>query len=355
MYGGIIDIILNKQDLPGSVEFLRTQLQNMLDGNVDLQDLIITKTLRAEYKDPTKIAHKVLADRMAARDPGNKPMANDRIPFVYVRPPPNVEVKLQGDRIEHPDYIREQGLKPDFHFYIKNQLVNPICQLYALCVEQLPSYSYSPGYWIQVDEELMSKDLYKDDRKRKDRITALRMKEAEALLFEEYLNQLDEVKRITKKKGTTTGRAKKVAEQDDTATSMTISLVVTENKEKKQYECCATMTDKDGTEVRKIECTVPKKRNATTKQYCYRYLAEMVFREADAATLYGGIRFTVSDRTFVKTWKSAILRHSEMQAQLQQAIKNQDIGAFKELQEESVFDNLVNVLEKYPYSVNVSK
>ena len=29
---------------------------------------------------------------------------------------------LQGDRIEHPDYIREMGLQPDYKFYITNQI-----------------------------------------------------------------------------------------------------------------------------------------------------------------------------------------------------------------------------------------
>jgi hypothetical protein len=42
------------------------------------------------------MAHKVLADRMGLRDPGNKPQVNDRIPFVYIKVPPEKEIKLQG-------------------------------------------------------------------------------------------------------------------------------------------------------------------------------------------------------------------------------------------------------------------
>jgi hypothetical protein len=40
--------------------------------------------LRSNYKNPAQIAHKVLADRMGKRDPGNKPSSGDRIPFVYI-------------------------------------------------------------------------------------------------------------------------------------------------------------------------------------------------------------------------------------------------------------------------------
>ena len=47
--------------------------------------LIISKSLRGFYKKPHMIAHKVLADRMGERDPGNKPMVNDRIPYVYIQ------------------------------------------------------------------------------------------------------------------------------------------------------------------------------------------------------------------------------------------------------------------------------
>ena len=42
---------------------------------------IITKALRGYYKNPKQIAHKVLADRMALRAPGNKPKTNDNKTF----------------------------------------------------------------------------------------------------------------------------------------------------------------------------------------------------------------------------------------------------------------------------------
>ena len=45
--------------------------------------------------------------------------------------------KLQGDRIEHPDYIREHKLKPDYYFYITNQIMKPVAQIYCLIAEKL--------------------------------------------------------------------------------------------------------------------------------------------------------------------------------------------------------------------------
>ena len=220
VYGGIIDILLNKQDLQASVQFLKQQLQDLVDGKTPLEDLVITKTLRAEYKDPTKIAHKVLADRMGERDPGNKPQSNDRIPYIYIQT--NGPVKLQGDRIETPDFIRENGIRPDHHFYITNQLMKPICQLYALCVEQLPGYNLPAGYWEEKDAELLRTPAYGDNaKKRADRIDAIKMKIVEELLFHPYFPE----SALPKRKGlnATGGKApspkagKKAAKKNSTA------------------------------------------------------------------------------------------------------------------------------------------
>ena len=75
---------MSNQNILEAREYFLEQVDNLLNGKVELKDLIITKTLRSEYKNPEQQAHKVLADRMAERDPGNKPQSNDRIPFVYI-------------------------------------------------------------------------------------------------------------------------------------------------------------------------------------------------------------------------------------------------------------------------------
>jgi hypothetical protein len=165
-----------------------------VNGEIPLDDLVISKTLKADYKDPTKIAHKVLAERIGEREPGNKPQINDRIPYVYILPPPGVESKLQGDRIESPSFIRANNLKPDYRFYITNQIQKPVCQLYGLCVEKLKEYAYPPSFWSDLEERLSQDAHYHDEKKRKKRLTDLRMRMAEELLFEPYLAQLPDHK-----------------------------------------------------------------------------------------------------------------------------------------------------------------
>jgi DNA polymerase elongation subunit (family B) len=192
IYGGAIDIILNKQDLRSSIEFLQEELDDLVAGKTPITELVISKSLRASYKDPSKIAHKVLADRIGARDPGNRPVVNERIPFVYIKTDkPNA---LQGDRIENPEYIVHTGLTPDYLHYITNQIMKPVLQLYALCLDQLPGYEKCDDYWSQVEEQLLTKPMYVDDTRRKARIENLKLMHVKELLFDKYINMLSEPK-----------------------------------------------------------------------------------------------------------------------------------------------------------------
>jgi len=199
IYGGVINIILEKQDLEGSIEFLQEELSNLVEGKSSMKDLIITKSLKGSYKDPSKIAHKVLADRIGARDPGNRPVVNERIPFVYIKTDKSAAASktapsLQGDRIEHPDYIEQNNLTPDYLHYITNQIMKPILQLYALCLERLPGYDKSEEYWEDVERGLLEKPLYQVDTRRKNRINNLKLAMVKELLFDRFINILQEPK-----------------------------------------------------------------------------------------------------------------------------------------------------------------
>ena len=96
--------------------------------------------MREFYKNPKQIAHKVLAERMGKRDPGNKPSAGDRIPFVYIQT--KDKKKLQGERIEHPKYIIANKIRPDYSFYITNQIMKPVQQVFALVLENIPEFKH---------------------------------------------------------------------------------------------------------------------------------------------------------------------------------------------------------------------
>jgi len=152
VYGNMIEKIMIEKNFNESLKWLKNTLNQIINKNFDINMFIISKSLRGNYKNPKSIAHKVLADRMGERDPGNKPKSNDRIPFVY-RIIKDIEVIfdinnnyksgknkgkfrkksiLQGDRVEHPDYILKNNIDIDYSFYITNQIMKPILQLLEL-------------------------------------------------------------------------------------------------------------------------------------------------------------------------------------------------------------------------------
>jgi DNA polymerase elongation subunit (family B) len=168
IYGGAIQILLTEKNVAKAAEFVRSSCKELVDGKYGLGPLTITKSLRAEYANPSGVAHKVLADRISIRSPGNAPAAGDRIGFVYVQPAVGQKAAdLQGDRIETPAYIREKGLKPDYMFYIDHQISNPVCQVFGLLIEQVPGYTHriwseNPDVEAKEREALAYKLLFQD-------------------------------------------------------------------------------------------------------------------------------------------------------------------------------------------------
>ena len=139
-YGAAIDRLLNHRDVVGAVEVVKKNVMELVQGKMKLSQLTITKSLRSEYK-CTPPAHKILAQRIAMRDPGNAPASGERIGYVYVQALPGQEPsKLQGDRVETPDFIVANGLKADAEYYILHQLYNPLAQLFGLMVEKMPGF-----------------------------------------------------------------------------------------------------------------------------------------------------------------------------------------------------------------------
>ena len=167
IYGGAIRILLTDRDPVAAATFVREKLMDLAKGKVSTTQLTLTKSLRAEYKAATPPAHKMLADRIKARDPGNAPASGDRISFLYILPKAGqLASKLQGDRIETPSWIKEKRLGIDFKYYMEHQLMNPLAQLFALIVEQLPGCLGPGGSWAkasEADREIAATDyLFRD-------------------------------------------------------------------------------------------------------------------------------------------------------------------------------------------------
>jgi DNA polymerase elongation subunit (family B) len=190
VYGGVIDIILKTNDINESLKYFHKCIQDILDGKYPLEDFILTKTLKGQYKTPDKIVHKVLADRMASRDKGSAPQTNDRVPFIYIMKKEKRGQKLlQGDKVEDPKYIIENKLQIDYEFYITNQIMNSVIQLYSLVIEKLPKYKLPQDYFIKMENKLRL-DIKNDNKKVETKLNILKEKEVKKLLFDPYIDKL---------------------------------------------------------------------------------------------------------------------------------------------------------------------
>ena len=132
--GGMVDILLNEVDVEKAVLFIKKSIVNLLKGKYPLHNFVTSKTLKTVYVDRTRIAHVCLADRMKARDAGSAPQINERVPYAAVVVKERKGL-LQGDRIEHPDYIIKNNLQVDYLFYLTNQIKNPTVQFLELLVD----------------------------------------------------------------------------------------------------------------------------------------------------------------------------------------------------------------------------
>ena len=123
--------------------------------------------------------------RPAARDPGGKPSPGDRIPFVYVHT--KKAGALQGEKIETPSYIVENKVKIDYSFYISNQLMKPIQQVFALVLEKIWKSQNKLIKIKKFRDEVKKLRKSCEEDKFDTKLEQLKNKEVKALLFDEYL------------------------------------------------------------------------------------------------------------------------------------------------------------------------
>jgi DNA polymerase delta subunit 1 len=181
VFGGALDVLMVEKDVHKAQAFVNQKLLDVMENRVPLEKFIISKSLRDDYKKPEQIAHRVLADRMAARDPGTAPKVGDRLQFVFVAE--NKDKGKQGDRIEEVGYVKSKGLTPDTVFYITNQIQNPVAQLFALCIDKLEGYEAPrrPSYTTMMEQMLEKHN--NDEEEATKAVLAKKEKQLEDMMF----------------------------------------------------------------------------------------------------------------------------------------------------------------------------
>jgi len=148
----VVEQILIHQNVTQAQKIAKQMIKQLLNGEIPIEKLIITKSLKDEYKDKgkngqklSKPAHFYLAERIKERDPMNAPKTGDRISYVYKNLSIQEQGKkniLQADRVEDPTFLIEKYQKSskkitkqiDFAYYLDKQVANSLYNLFSLIV-----------------------------------------------------------------------------------------------------------------------------------------------------------------------------------------------------------------------------
>ena len=195
-YGGILNILMGKGEnkIQASIQYLNEALRHLIKGNVSMDKLLITRSLSGYYKNPQQIAHWVLSERIGNRDAGNKPKPGDRVKYLHIVC--NKAGALQGEKIETPEFILQKKLQIDYTFYITNQLMKPLLQLFSLALEDIlmeRKLKMRLKEYKQKIEQLMQDcgGNLEEYAKMKEKYCSKKIKE---LLFDPYLGQIQNTK-----------------------------------------------------------------------------------------------------------------------------------------------------------------
>ena len=140
-----LDTILIKRDVQGAINYVKSQISDLLQNKMDISRLVITKSLNkgAEYalgiggkaEDyKMKQAHVELAARMKKRDAGSAPQMGDRVPYVIIT---GAKGAANFEKAEDPIYVLENNLAIDCRWYLTNQLSKPLQRIFEPIIEDV--------------------------------------------------------------------------------------------------------------------------------------------------------------------------------------------------------------------------
>ena len=119
---GLLGQILESSDPRPVIEAARTAAQNLMQGQVPMEKLLMSKQLASDYKVP--MPHVAVRDKIRKRAPGSEPQQGDRVSFVIVTGPGRM-----FEKAEDPTWVRESGLTIDYRYYFLNQFKKPVLDL----------------------------------------------------------------------------------------------------------------------------------------------------------------------------------------------------------------------------------
>lgn len=118
----VLNIILKEQNKQKALLYLKDVVQQLQDGKIPMEKLVITKGVSKRLEDYKGIQpHVELVKKLKKRDASSAPGVGDRIGYVIVK-----GMQLVSERAEDPEYAQKHGMKVDSKYYLENQILPPL-------------------------------------------------------------------------------------------------------------------------------------------------------------------------------------------------------------------------------------
>lgn len=115
--------LIRHGDVPGACNIVETYTRRLTSGQVNLDDLIISKKYsKAKYKNIP--IHVYLNNKLRRRCAATAYQCGDRIPYIVVSGGGPIT-----ERGEDPTYVREHNVPVDLNYYFTNMIEKPMIRL----------------------------------------------------------------------------------------------------------------------------------------------------------------------------------------------------------------------------------
>lgn len=123
IYSHLIDMVMDKNVKWRMQKYLAEMIDKLLKGDVDLEDLVITKSIKENYK-AQNMPHVAVSKKMQER--GKYVTSGTRIRYIFIVTENKNDPQYK--KAEDPDYYLENKdtIKIDYLYYYEKQLVNPL-------------------------------------------------------------------------------------------------------------------------------------------------------------------------------------------------------------------------------------
>jgi DNA polymerase elongation subunit (family B) len=215
---GIIKCLINERSVNNAKEFTKKYISDMFDNKFDIKYFTTSKTLKMKesYKDWTRIPHSVLAERIGSRDLGNKPQSGDRLEYAIIKIDNETKDTLQGEKIETPEFIKQNNLSLDYTFYLTNQIMNPVLQFLDLVI--LDAETIFEGYLPKKKQRKTKEEQEQEKEEKKlerEKIREIKRLERENLKEEKRLERERIKEKAREEKNAKKSKNPKMDKKDD--------------------------------------------------------------------------------------------------------------------------------------------